>query len=455
MSSHSSLHTADDLKSSVNGTLAQQTLSLPSVRERRTQWDVARTWSAKGAFALLDQGLISGANFVVGILLARGLAPDQYGAYALAFEVFLFLSVAYGALILEPLSVFGSSVYRDSNREYFGALLRIHSVIAVVICLGLGACALVVQWVSPSGNVASALIGVAIASPCLLLFWLARRAFYVKLSPRHAAMGAFVYSGVVLCGLLIAYYRGILSPLVAFLLMAVGALVTAPMMLAWLGFSMRVRSSIARSAEVIRRHWAYGRWALGSAVAIWFSGAIYYPLLGSFHGLADAGSFKALMNFSSPIGQVFAAMSLLSLPYASRVYYGNKSKGSHRMAIRLAVIYAGGTILYWLIVVLLRQPIARLLYAGKYLEITGLIPWLGLGSILRISATSQAVILRAMHSPSLVFVAYVASSLVGVLVGVPCTWAFGIPGAVFTLVLSSAVALGVVSVMVHRSTIHS
>src|ERR1700691_3728197 len=49
-------------------------------------------WITKGGLAILDQGLISGSNFLIGILLARWLMPEQYGAFALAFYVFLLLS---------------------------------------------------------------------------------------------------------------------------------------------------------------------------------------------------------------------------------------------------------------------------------------------------------------------------------------------------------------------------
>ena len=439
------------LDSPPNDSTVESAAAGPSLTvQRKASWSGVWVWSSRGALALLDQGLISGANFIVGILLARSLAPDEYGAYALAFEAFLFLTVVYAALILEPLSVFGSSVFTNSTREYLGILLRIHIVMAMAIFVALGICAWVLEQVYPHGELALALIGVAIAAPCVLLFWLARRGFYVKLSPLQAALGALIYAVVVLGGLLIFYHYRLLSPFVAFLLMAVGSAITAPVMLVRLGVSLKLRLATFRAAEVIRRHWGYGRWALGSAVAIWFSGAIYYPVLGSFHGLADAGALKALMNFSSPVGQAFAAMSLLSLPYAARVHHQNSLGGHHHLARNLAIIYTGGTVLYWLVIVLFRQPIVRHLYAGKYLGITGLIPWVALGSVLRISATSQAVVLRAMQSPWLVFVAYVASSVVAVLVGIPCTWAFGLRGSVFALVISSALALAVASFLVYR-----
>ncbi len=430
-------------------TVVQQTISLPSGR-RRALWAGALAWSPKGVLALLDQGLISGANFIVGILLARHLTPHQYGAYGLAFQIFLLLSVGYSALILEPLSVFGPSIYKTSNREYLGVLLRINGVVATITILGLAACAGVLRMIAPSGDLASALIGVAIASPCMLLFSLARRGFYIKLSPRQAAMGASVYFAVVLSGLLIAYYLGSLSPLVAFLLIASGAAVTAPLMLSRLGFSLNHQPAVLRTSEVIHRHWRYGRWALGSAIAIWLSSAVYYPILGSFHGLAETGAVQALSNFSSPIGQAFAAMSMLSLPYAAGIHHQKRSKNTDHLATRLALIYAGGTTLYWILIVLFRAQIVEHLYAGKYVGIVELIPWLAVGSILRISATSQAIILRAMHAPYLVFIAYGAGSAADILVGIPCTCVFGLSGAIFGMVLSSAVALVVTLVMLYR-----
>ena len=442
---------ADILNAPVNATLVEQSISLAATR-RSTLWARARTWSPKGALALVDQGLISGANFVVGIVLARHLAPDQYGAYALAFQVYLFLSVAYSALFLEPLSVFGSSVYRNSNREYLGTLLRIYAVVAAVIFLGLLTCAWAVGRLSPGSELTSALIGVGVASPCLLLFSLARRGFYVKLSPLQAALGALGYFAVVLGGLMFAFHRGTLSPLVAFLLFAAGAGVTGPMMLAKLRSSLKPQLATLKLSEVIHRHWGYGRWALGSAVAVWFSTAIYYPILGSFHGLAATGALQALGNFSSPVGQAFAAMSLLSLPYAAGIHYQQTSKGTGHLAAKLALVYAGGTTLYWLLIVLFRWQIVEHLYAGRYMGIVGMIPWLGLASVLRISATSQAIILRAMHAPYLVFVAYSAASVVDVVAGIPCTWAFGLRGAIFGMVLASGVALIVTLVMLHRHT---
>jgi O-antigen/teichoic acid export membrane protein len=420
----------------------------PTVRLRKAMQSATRRWSGKAIYALLDQGLISGAGFVMTILLARTLLPRDYGTFAIAYQVFLFLTILYGAFILEPLVVFGSSNYRDRLRRYVGALLRIHSLVGMAVVCLVGAAAWIFFQFARGQSLAYALLAVSVAAPCVLLFWLARRAFYVEIRPREAVFGAAVYFAVVIGGLLVVYRFGRVTPAKAFLLMAAGGVATAVTMF------LRLRTSLVPGAggpalsEVLRKHWGYGRWAAGSAVTIWFSGALYYPLLGSLRGLAKAGELKALMNFASPVSQVFVALSLLSLPYAARVHHRDGPAGARRLVWKLTALYGGGAILYWVTVVAWRGQLVRLLYAGRYADVAYLMPWVAVGSILRLSATAQAVTLRAMQAPALVFVAYSGSCLAALLVGVPCAWAFGLRGAVIAFALSNGVALVVALIMV-------
>lgn len=411
-----------------------------------------RTWSRRGVLALLDQGLISGSNFVTAILLARWLTPQQYGSYALAFEVFLFISATYGSLILEPMTVFGSSVYSDNFRSYIGSLLRIHCVLSVVMTAVLFAAAAVMHAIKPASLLPDALVGISVASPCLLLFWLVRRGFYVVSLPQKAVLGASVYSAVLLVGVAILYAFKWLSPYSVFLLLGATALVAAPLMLRWLMVGQVRSGTQMQIMDIVRRHWGYGRWAVANSVVIWFSSAIYYPLLGSFFTLADTGKFKALMNLSSPIGQAFVAISLLSLPHASRVHHQGRGTISKRLIWRLTLIYLGGSCLYWAVLLPLRGPIFQHLYAGKYMQVMYLLPWIALGSTLKISATAQTLVLKAMRSPSMAFVAYSSACVVAVLVGVPCTRWFGLRGAIFAWVLSSAANLaGAVFILQRKS----
>ena len=115
-------------------------------------------WVTKGGLAILDQGLISGSNFLIGILLARWLVPAEYGAFSLAFSVFLLLSYVYHSLLSEPQGVFSGSAYRHCLRGYLKALLGIQAVLTVFGLVLLGGSAAVVygsgesRWLAGSAG---------------------------------------------------------------------------------------------------------------------------------------------------------------------------------------------------------------------------------------------------------------------------------------------------------------
>ena len=431
------------------------TTSVPVAIDSRPTEPVVRptraAWAGKGAMALIDQGLIAASNFLVALMLARQVSSAEYGAYALAFEIFLLLVVFYSSFILEPMSVFGPSIYKHCLRQYLETVLSLHLRAAAATCAVLGLAAFgVFEW---SGNVAlaKALAGVAVAGPCVLFFWIARRTFYLILAPASAAVGAAIYSAVLLCGLLVTYRLHLLSPITVFLLMGLGGLVTGPALMRRLKPVMSSAADAPALPEVVIRHWQYGRWALASSVATWANLAVLYFALTSFHGLAVTGELKALMNLASPIGQGLAALSLLSLPYASRVSHQESPAAMKRLATRLTLLYVGGTAAYFAVVLVIRHPLVRMMYGGKYLDVVGLLPLIALSAVLRLGATAQAIPLRAIQSPSLVFYAYGASAVVAVLAGIPASWAYGLRGAAAASVLSSAAALGFAYWLLRRS----
>src|ERR1700722_17372830 len=89
-----------------------------------------RSWLQESSLALLDQVFISGSNFLLAILLARWMSVEQYGAYALSFSLFVLFSFIQQGLFLEPMSVFGPSIYRTSRREYLGTLIWLQGALA-------------------------------------------------------------------------------------------------------------------------------------------------------------------------------------------------------------------------------------------------------------------------------------------------------------------------------------
>ncbi len=407
-------------------------------------------WAMKGGLAILDQGIFTGSNFVISILLARWLSPEQYGSYAVAFAVFLFILSFHQALLLEPMLVFGGSVFRNCLRGYMKALLLLHLAMSLVIVLVLGVAAGVAFKLSQAGSLPSALVGIAFAAPSILLFWLLKRTFYLKLSPAPSAGAALLYCALTMGGLAVVYKHGLLSVFSALLLMGVGSLGASAVLLIYLGLRLSSSEDAPTLLDIGLRHWRYGRWALGANAMMWVPINLFYPVLSRFSGMAQAGELKALMNFASPMLQTCAALSSLMLPYSARVLEQRGGAGVNIILKRMTLLCVACAVPYWVVLLAFKGPAFRMLYSGRYTEVTYLLPIVALVSIFGSAFFGPSIVLRSLESPGLVFGAVTASSCVAVAVGIPLTRALGVKGAVWSMALSEALAFVMAVVLLRR-----
>ena len=407
-------------------------------------------WVTKGGLAILDYGLFSGSNFLLGVLLARWLAPEQYGAYALAFSIFILVTFLYQALVLEPLSVFSGTAYPNNLRGYLQSNVWLHWGISLVICLALGGTAVAarVWWHSPVSAMAFA--GMTVAAPFILIHALGRRSFYLKLTPGPAAFGSAFYCAFVVGGSFLVYKLGWLSAFTAYLVMGLAALVGGVIMLFQLNAKLEPATAKVRLGTTWSKHWEYGRWALATCVVGWIPTYVYIPLVSKFSGLAVAGELRALMNLGGPVLQTYAALSMLFLPLAARVQSTQGKRGASALTIKLTGLFVAGGVAYWAVLIPLRGPLFRLLYAGKYMDASSLLPLFAAETIVWSAALGPAILLRAMESPRSLFFANGAASAVAILFGIPATRFFGLRGVIWSMVLANVLYVLVAFVMLGR-----
>jgi O-antigen/teichoic acid export membrane protein len=407
-------------------------------------------WATKGGLAILDYGLFSGSNFLLGVLLARWMAPEQYGAYALAFSIFILVTFLYQALVLEPLSVFSGTSYPNNLRGYLQSNVWLHWGISLIVCLALGGTAVAarVWWHSPVSAMAFA--GMTVAAPFILIHALGRRSFYLKLSPGPAAFGSAFYCAFVVGGSFLVYKLGWLTAFTAYLVMGVAALVGGLIMLFQLHRKLEPATAKVRLSTTSAKHWEYGKWALATCIVGWIPTYVYIPLVSKFSGLAVAGELRALMNLGGPVLQTYAALSMLFLPLAARVQSTQGRRGASTLTLKLTALFVAGGVAYWAVLIPLRAPLFRLLYAGKYMDASSLLPLFAAETIVWSAALGPAILLRAMESPRSLFFANGAASVVALVFGIPATRFFGLRGVIWSMVLANVLYVLVAFVMLGR-----
>jgi len=414
-------------------------------------------WVGKGGLALLDFGLYSGSNFLLGILLARWMAPEQYGAYALVFSIFILVTFLYQALLLEPLSVFSGTTYSKNLRGYLQSNFWLHWGVSAVICALMAATAIAakVWWHSPASAMAFA--GMTAATPFILIHALGRRSFYLKLSPGPAAFGSSFYCVLVVSGSFLVYKLGWLSAFSAFLVMGFAALVGGVIMVFQLNAKLEPATAEMQLSETWKKHWDYGKWALGTCIVGWIPTYVYIPLVSKFSGLAVAAELRALMNLGGPVLQTYAALSMLFLPYAARIQGESGRQGTTALTRKLTALFVAGAVAYWMVLIPFRGPLFHLLYNGKYIDASSLLPLFAAETVIWSAALGPAIVLRAMEYPRSLFFANGAASIVAIVFGIPATRYFGLHGVVWSMVLANVLYVIVAFILLEKklSTVKS
>lgn len=410
--------------------------SSPSFLRAHDYWSRGLPWVGKGSLAVLDQGLISGSNFLIGILLARWLVAEQYGAYALAFSGFLFASGFHSALLLEPMSIFGPASYRRCLTGYFGKLLGLNLVLAVILTALVGAGIPFLHYFTLARALSPALWGVCLATPSILFFWLCRRAAYLNFAPGLAVRGASAYCLVAMSLLLLIQRLHWLSSLTAFLIQAVAATAATILLLASLKPQFDSGSDPSTLA-IVRQHWRYGRWGVATQFVFWLSGNGYYVLVAAFLHMRDVAALRALQNFTLPFGQFVNAISLLVLPWASARFAEESRLGFQRRIRHVTLLFVGLASAYYVALCLFGGRIMGVIYAGRYTEFAYLLPLVAAPALVLAASQGAGIALQAMQCPADLFFAYTLAGVATIVSGVPLTRSCGLPGAAAGMLISN------------------
>ena len=401
-----------------------------------------RVWGMKSALSLVDQGLTSGAGFGVNLLLARWMAPEVYGGFAVAFAGFLFLSGFHNVLLLEPLSVLGPARYVDKLPAYFRAQIAVHVILvgslSAVLLLG----GLVIWKVAPGSPLTGAVIGGGLALPFLLLAWLARRMCYVVQRPAMAVAGSGIYLLFVVAGVLTLRQVGQLGSFTVFLLMGCGGIVASGLLLWRLGLAEREAAAEPDVTwrRALRENWSYGRWLVGSTVLFSVSSQAQMFLAAGLLGLGAAGILRAMQLPSLVMTQVTTAAGLLVLPAFSYDFGQGLMERLRQKAMLVSLCLVGAALVFAALLALFAGETEHLLFGGKYASYVWLMPVLALMPVCTGLSMGYSMALRASQKPHFDLIANVIAAVVGVVSAIFFLHWWGLAGAVISMVVSLATA---------------
>jgi O-antigen/teichoic acid export membrane protein len=397
------------------------------------------------SWAITDQALFAGSNFVLGVLTARWMEPQEYGAFATALAVYILLMSLYEAMLTDPMMVFGASRFAARFRRYMGALIAGHFPLAALSSAFLLLAGMQLDAMNQP-ELSAATFALAATIPIILLRPLFRQACYAHNRARLATWGGLIYALTLGAGLLVLQAYLDFTYFQVFAVMAVATLACS-IFVGWnLGPQVPDRDF---ALEVTRRHWDFGKWSLGSHVVRWVPGNIWYFVLPLWVTLEHNAAFRALLNLNLIITHVMTATAVLLLPALVRALASSEAH-FQRVSRDATILFVTLGLGYWVVVSAFGAPLVSWLYDGKYVQQTGLLLLLGLTPLaggIRAVCGSRA---RAAERPDIIFKTSFISLPV-MIPGLALAYWYGLTGVAVGYLLVQVVGA---AVMVYRTFGH-
>lgn len=359
--------------------------------------DVVRTWPLRhfarfsnAALSLFDQGIVSVANFLTIVLLARALPIEAFGVFMVANTVLLLLTGLQNALVSQPHNILGAQ--RSGHR--YATLTTTLGALQLVTCVAfmLIAAAAGFLWsASGADSYARTAYALALIIPAWMSQEFVRRVLYTEGDIAGAALNNFISYGLQVAGIVGVYFvADLVDPQPAFALYVLGG---SSLVACLFGIALRcrratrlkrgelfARQSRSEFAATAKETWRMSKWLVAQQGASWLGTSGQGLLLTAFLGPAAFGVYRAayqVVNLLNPLRQA-ATNHLPSRAARIRAAEGRRglSQWNSRMTYLLAIPFA----VVALGIVFFAQPIAKLMY-GTTDNLTHLELIVGLGAL--------------------------------------------------------------------------
>jgi O-antigen/teichoic acid export membrane protein len=389
----------------------------------------------QAAISLTDQIFSVGGMFLVNVALARTQTKYEYGLFALSYSAFIFLLSLHNSAILETFTVYGAGRYQKHFQQYLRLIWRKNVLLGVLstalLCLAWS----LLRYVLPA-MASRTFLGMALSLGIVFSATFLRRAFYVRRRPDLAARFSFVFFCSCVVLLSVALHSRLLDGFYGYLITALSWVIAALFFLKEFPGGADNQGFMEVEPDYWSEHWKYSRWVLITAFVFQLTTQGYFWLVASFLTVSDVGNLRALYNVVLPLDQLFVALSMVVLPVMCSRYATQKMAGLLPRWKLYCLSWLAITTGFVVVVQFFGKPAMHLLYAGKFDNISSLVPVVAFLPLVLGTGHTVNGALKAAEKPNFVFYAYSFSGIVTFLFGIPLVIHFGLRGAVYGMLVS-------------------
>lgn len=262
----------------------------------------------KGSWSVVDQAVVSGTRFTIGITLARCTDKSEYGIYVLAFTVLLFMNGIQSAIISGPMTILGAPKEGSDLRRYVStlAVTQVFLGILLVMLSFLGIWCF--SFMSTNLKLQYGFGAMAISIFFVQLQEFCRRVLFMKQMPERVLINDLFNSTILLGGLFFLLWldAGViketgkqLSAQNVFFCMACAALVAS--IIGFYQIKEFLESRLKDIQKYLKESLSLGKWMLGSFFGDYLLAHVNKIIVGIFVGVTGAAILEAPRLILAPL----------------------------------------------------------------------------------------------------------------------------------------------------------
>ncbi|HHJ14077.1 MAG TPA: hypothetical protein ENJ79_06820 [Gammaproteobacteria bacterium] len=403
---------------------------------------------AKTNIVLVDQAVVSGTNFLTGLLLARFLGLEGYGLFVLAYGVIQFISGIQVAIVISPMMVNTPRLEYSEKPIYLSAVSAQQVLFSIVVLLLAGPVIGLLGTVMGIPKLGTLAAPLAFTAALFITQDYLRRMLIVTDHSKQALINDIISYGLQLAALI--YYFSLGNPhtrgtfwIIAFtsgIAVLHGIFVSRQANLL-AGVPAAYRAFAMECAKVGRQHWDFGKWLLARNIAYWGSSQFLIYLAGAMLSASAVGALTATRNIVGLANILFLALENIVPSRAAIRYKQQGASGLRYYLLRVSVLGGGLTGLIVVITAVSPEFWLHLAYGNDYAGYGWLVIGWGIYYIVGFFHRPLSAGLRAIDRTRDIFLATVTGTISTLLIGYPLIRLFSLEGVLFSLIFIQTVML--------------
>ena len=387
-------------------------------------------------WALADQAMVSGVNFLTGLLLARFLGISEFGVFTLLWMAVLFVNSIQLALIVSPMMSIGPKQPEREKGTYYSALVIQQAVFAVVTFFTLYLGAHLAGIFNPQWSVSHLALPLAFAGTSFQCQDFIRRYFFCHNNPVAAFWNdAISYLGQIAILMTLFFTSGLDVNLVLWVIAITSMLAIMIGM-----FKVAVyKVSLGDVILAMKRNWVISKWLTGSAILQWTSGNLFVLAAGALLGVTAVGALKAAQNIIGVTHILFQSLENIVPVKASVLFSRLGVEGLVKYLKQVAFLGGGVISIICILVGVFAEDLMGLIYGSTYEAYGYTLQWYAVIYLLIFICLPLRSGLRSFETTRPIFVAYVLMTVFSISFAALMVESWALSGALIGILIGQLI----------------